>query len=66
MAPRLRKLIEISDARPGGCARRTGGSGSFSFSAEYEAVFRQLSIGGAVQSLVVVLTVFFMATHAGA
>jgi hypothetical protein len=66
MAPRLRTLIEISSRDLAGATAVTGGSGGFSFSSDYQAVFRQLSIGGAVQALVVVLTVFLMATHAGA
>jgi hypothetical protein len=65
MAPRLRTLIEVSTRDLASAPATEGAAGTFSFSADYEAVFRQLSIGGAVQSLVVVLTVFFMATHAG-
>jgi hypothetical protein len=67
MAPRVRKLIDVSQ-RDLAAAPVAGASPSsaFSFSADYRAVFNQLSIGGAVQSLIVVVTVFFMATHAGA
>ena len=67
MAPRVRKLIEVSErdlaAAP---VAGPGPSSAFSFSTDYQAVFNQLSIAGAVQSSIVVLTVFFMATHAGA
>jgi hypothetical protein len=35
-------------------------------SAEYQAVFRQVAIGGMALSLIVILTVYFMATQAGA
>ncbi len=38
----------------------------FVFSSDYRKIFSQVSTGGAVQALVVVLTVFLMATHAGA
>jgi hypothetical protein len=36
------------------------------WSAEYEAVNKQVQIGGAVVLLIIVLTVFFMALHVGA
>ena len=36
------------------------------WSPEYVAAFRQLSIGGALLQLIVIVTVFLMATHAGA
>lgn len=66
MAPRLRTLIEVSgrDLAAAG-DRSSSGATPFAFSSDYRAVFNQLSIGGAVQSLIVVLTVFLMATHAG-
>ena len=35
-------------------------------SAEYQAVFRQVAIGGIALNLIVILTVYFMATQAGA
>jgi hypothetical protein len=35
-------------------------------SAEYQAVFRQVALGGMALSLIVILTVYFMATQAGA
>jgi hypothetical protein len=67
MAPRLRTLIALSERElattPTGAA---GGPSTFSFSSGYRTVFNQLSIGGAVQSLMVVLTIFLMSTHAGA
>lgn len=66
MAPRLRRLIALSQ-RDLATLSATGAAGgeAFAFSADYRAVFNQLSIGGAVQSLIVILTVFLMATHAG-
>jgi hypothetical protein len=67
MAPRVRKLIDVS-ARDLAVSPAAAGSqlSAFSFSADYRAAFRQLSIAGAAQAAIVVLTVFFMATHAGA
>jgi hypothetical protein len=67
MAPRVRKLIELS-ARDLATVPTAADSqlSAFSFSADYRATFRQLSIAGAVQAVIVVLTVFFMAAHAGA
>jgi hypothetical protein len=67
MAPRVRKLIEISERDLAAVPVGAGSTESpFAFSSAYQKVFSQVSIGGAVQALVVVLTVFFMATHAGA
>ena len=67
MAPRLRELIKISERDLAAVPVGTGATaGSFEFSPGYQKVSHQVSIGGAVQALVVVLTVFFMATHAGA
>lgn len=67
MAPRMRKVIEISerDLATAG-AHPPGGGEGFAFGADYRTVFNQVSIGGAVQSLIVIVTVFLMATHAGA
>jgi hypothetical protein len=67
MAPRVRKLIEVS-ARDLAAVPAAADSqlSAFSFSADYRAAFRQLSIAGAVQAAIVVLTVFFMAAHIGA
>jgi hypothetical protein len=67
MAPRVRKLIEVS-ARDLAAVPATVDSqlSAFSFGADYRAAFRQLSVAGAVQAGIVVLTVFFMAAHVGA
>ena len=68
LAPRVRTLIELATrdlaATPADAADSR--LSAFSFSADYRAAFRQLSIAGAVQAAIVVLTVFLMATHAGA
>jgi uncharacterized membrane protein AbrB (regulator of aidB expression) len=67
MAPRVRRLIGIAERDLAAVAAGPGAASSpFAFSPEYQKIFSQVSIGGAVQALVVVLTVFFMATHAGA
>lgn len=67
MAPRVRKLIEVSERDLAASPAAAGSQlSAFSFSADYRAAFRQLSIAGAVQAAIVVLTVFFMAAHAGA
>jgi hypothetical protein len=72
MAPRVRQAIELSERDLAGVSAGAGGTaavastGAFVFSADYRAVFNQLSIGGSIQSLIVVVTVFLMATHAGA
>jgi hypothetical protein len=67
MAPRVRRLIGIAERDLAAVPAGTGAADSPSgFSPEYQRIFSQVSIGGAVQALVVVLTVFFMATHAGA
>jgi hypothetical protein len=67
MAPRVRKLIELSERDLAAVPAGAGATATrFTFSPDYQTVFNQVSIGGAVQALTVVLTVFFMATHAGA
>jgi hypothetical protein len=78
LAPRVRQLITLSErdlagasAGPGapvaiGGGTAASGAGTFAFSAEYQTTFNQLSIGGGTQALIVVVTVFLMATHAGA
>jgi len=67
IAPRVRKLIVVSQRELAAApVAGAGPSSAFSFSGDYRAVFNQLSIAGAAQSLIVILTVFFMATHAGA
>jgi hypothetical protein len=67
MAPRTRTLISLSErdltAAPAAADSRLS---AFSFSADYRAAFRQLSIAGRAEALIVVLTVVLMATHAGA
>ncbi len=61
MIPREGRLADLArsdlEAQPGTVVTR---------SAEYQAVFRQVAIGGMALSLIVILTVYFMATQAGA
>jgi hypothetical protein len=66
MAPRTRTLIGLAERDLAGAPAAASGDRGFSFGSEYQGVLRQLSIGGTVQSLVVVLTVVFMALHLGA
>jgi Domain of unknown function (DUF1772) len=65
MIPREGKLAKIAErdlAAAGGAGAREGSP----WSAEYEKLFKQVSIGGALLDLLVVITIFVMATHAGA
>jgi hypothetical protein len=66
MAPRVRRLVALAQRDLAGAPAAASGAGGVSFSSDYRAVFAQVSIGGALQALIVVLTVCFMATHAGA
>lgn len=65
MAPRIRRLIELSGRDLAAVPAQAAGT-EFAFSPDYDVVLKQVSIGGSVQSLIVILTVFLMATHAGA
>lgn len=60
MAPRERKLIEISERDVNAAA-----GGEISFSDEYVKLARQVSIVGACLGLLVVATIFIMALHVG-
>ncbi len=75
MIPREGKLAKVAErdlaaAAAGGAGWRRPGTGpaggASPWSAEYEKLFRQVSIGGALLDLLIVITVFLMATHAGA
>jgi len=57
LADLARRDLQAPPPQPGAVATR---------SAEYEAVFRQVAIGGIALNLIVILTVYFMATQAGA
>ena len=62
MIPREGKLAKVAqrdlEAVP------TGAGGGSPWSAEYDKLFRQVAIGGAVLDVIVVITIFLMATHA--
>jgi uncharacterized membrane protein len=69
MIPREGKLAKLAErdlatARAGGGG--SGSAGDVSWSEEYQKLVKQVSIGGALLDLLVVITVFVMATHAGA
>lgn len=77
MIPREGKLAEVAarDLAAAGAAVAAGsgtaaaegrGAGASPWSAEYRQLLRQVSIGGAILDLIVVVTIFLMATHAGA
>jgi len=61
MIPREGRLADLArrdlEAQPGAVVTR---------SAEYQTVFRRVAIGGMALNLIVILTVYFMATQAGA
>ena len=51
--------------RAGRARRGRRGRGEVSMSVEYDALARRLAIVGALSSLLVVVTIYFMATHTG-
>jgi hypothetical protein len=62
MIPREGKLAKVAQ-RDLEAAREPAGDGS-PWSAEYDKLLRQVSIGGLVLDLIVVVTIFLMATNA--
>jgi hypothetical protein len=69
MIPRQGRLAELARRDLEAAAGRDGGQPGVAVvtrSPEYETVFRQVSIGGMALSVIVILTVYFMATQAGA
>ena len=64
MIPREGRLADLARSD---LEAQSGQSGTVVIrGAEYQAVFRQVAIGGMALSLIVILTVYFMATQAGA
>jgi hypothetical protein len=67
--PRYGRLAELAErdlaAAPAGGAA-PGARRTVAWSADYEKLVKQVSIVGAILDLLVVITVFMMATHAGA
>lgn len=67
MIPRHGRLAELAERDLAATAVPAGGRRtSATWSQDYHRLFRQLSVGGTVMALIVVVTVFLMATHAGA
>jgi hypothetical protein len=66
MIPRHGRLADIAERDLAATAVPAGGQRtSATWSEEYNRLFRQLWLGGAVMGLIVIVTVFIMATHAG-
>ncbi len=63
MIPREGRLARVA-ARDLSVAPAAGTGGAPQLSDEFHALLRQVSIGGAVLDLIVVVTIFMMATHA--
>jgi hypothetical protein len=64
MIPREGRLADLASRD---LEAQTGQAGAVvTRSAEYQAVFRQVAIAGMALNLIVILTVYFMATQAGA
>jgi hypothetical protein len=61
MIPKTGQLAELAERDVA-----AAGTGEVQWSGEYQALFKRVGIVGAVQGLIVVITVFLMATHAGA
>jgi drug/metabolite transporter (DMT)-like permease len=69
MIPREGRLAELARRDLEAAAGRDGGGQGVAVvthSPEYETVFRQVSLGGMALSVIVILTIYFMATQAGA
>jgi hypothetical protein len=60
-APTERRLAELADRDVAGA-----GDGEVTMSAEYQALSQRLAMVGALSSLLVLVTIYFMATHTGA
>jgi hypothetical protein len=61
LGPREKRLIEVADRDVA-----AAGDGAVSFSAEHDSLVRQVGVVGALMDLLVVITIYFMATHTGA
>jgi hypothetical protein len=73
MIPREGKLAELAErdlaaaaATPAAPPAGSGSGATFAWSPEYHAVLKRVAIGGALMNVIVIVTVFLMATHAGA
>ncbi len=61
LGPREKRLIEVADHD-----FATAGEGPVSFGAEHDSLVRQIGAVGALMDLLVVITIYFMATRTGA
>jgi hypothetical protein len=61
LGPREKRLIEVADRDVA-----AAGEGQVAFSAEHDSLVRQVGVVGALMDLLVVITIYFMATHTGA
>ena len=61
LGPREKRLIEVADRD-----LAAAGDGQVTPSAEHDALVRRIGLVGALMDLLVVLTIYFMATHTGA
>jgi hypothetical protein len=60
LGPREKRLIEVADQDVA-----TAGEGPVSFSAEHDSLVRVIGGVGALMDVLVVITIYFMATHTG-
>ncbi len=60
LGPREKRLIEVAEQDVAGA-----GEGPVSFSAEHDSLVRVIGGVGALMDLLVVITIYFMATHTG-
>ncbi|MGO9247688.1 MAG: hypothetical protein ACLQQB_01395 [Solirubrobacteraceae bacterium] len=63
LGPRERRLIEVADAD---VAAAGAGEGPITFGTEHDSLVRRIGGIGALMDLLVVITIYFMATHTGA
>jgi hypothetical protein len=61
LGPREKHLIEVADRD----VAAAGGDGAVTFSAEHDSLVRRIGGVGAVMDLLVLVTIYFMATHTG-
>jgi hypothetical protein len=61
LGPREKRLIEVADRDVA-----AAGHGEVAFGAEHDSLVRQVGVVGALMDLLVVITIYFMATHTGA
>jgi hypothetical protein len=61
LGPREKRLIEVADQDVA-----AAGEGPVSFSTEHDSLVRLIGLIGALMDLLVIITIYFMATHTGA